>query len=89
MINAYIPSEEYGSWSLKEVYSDDNMFFDLNTENADFKQWMDNMNMAFGKKVNDNSNSEDTKDDTDSGFKNKKIDGNNLMKCSEILQERP
>lgn len=51
LINAYIPSEEYGSWSLKEVYSDDDMFFDLNTENADFKQWMDNMNMAFGKKL--------------------------------------
>lgn len=51
LINAYIPSEEYGSWSLKEVYSDDDMFFDLNTENADFKQWMYNMNMAFGKKL--------------------------------------
>ena len=87
LINAYIPSEEYGSWSLKEVYSDDDMFFDLNTENADFKQWMDNMNMAFGKKVNDNSNSEDTKDDTDSGFKNKKIDGNKVVnEFNEMLR---
>ncbi len=70
------------------MYSDDDMFFfDLNTENADFKQWMDNMNMAFGKKVNDNSNSEDTKDDTDSGFKNKKIDGNKVVnEFNEMLR---
>lgn len=76
LINACIPSEEYGSWRLKKVDSDDDMFFDLNTENADFKQWMDNMNMAFGKKVSNDtpSNSENTKDNTDSDSENAKND---------------